>query len=56
MFEEIAYLMDLQVIKTGRENYARWQRESEQENLQRWVEANKLKFKEDDRGVLHFKS
>lgn len=56
MFEEIAYLLDLQVIKTGREKYnARWQRESKQESLQRWVEANKMKFK-DDRGVLHFKS
>ena len=29
---------------------------SEQVSLQRWVEANKMEFKEDDREVLHFKS
>lgn len=28
----------------------------ERESLKRWVEANKVKFKEDDNEVLHFKS
>lgn len=47
----------MQVMEIGRENYyARWQRERERESLKRWVEANKMTFKEDDSEVLHFKS
>lgn len=32
------------------------ERERERESLKRWVEANKMTFKEDDSEVLHFKS